>query len=149
MGILPKDRGDNLRCRGTNNQMKTVKEAFASLRSAKTLPSKAVAAFTLIEILIVVAIIGIILGIAVPALSTAREDALTTKERALEAQVATAKSRYYLANPGVSETNAPAFADIAPYLMVNGVANPAEAAFLGSFASVTIGDGATDPDVTR
>jgi prepilin-type N-terminal cleavage/methylation domain-containing protein len=129
--------------------MKTVKEAFASLRSAKTLPSKAVAAFTLIEILIVVAIIGIILGIAVPALSTAREDALTTKERALEAQVATAKSRYYLANPAVAETTAPTFANIAPYLMVNGVANPSQNAFLGSFTSLTVGNAGTDPNVVR
>lgn len=116
---------------------------------ATSLREKAIAAFTLIEILIVVAIIGIILGIAVPALNTAREDALSTKQNALAAQLATAKTRFYLANPSVAETVAPSFAQIAPYLSVNGVSSPSQNAFLGTFSNLSIGAGNTAPTITR
>lgn len=102
--------------------MKTCKEALASFIKAPGFREKAIAAFTLIEILIVVAIIGIILGIAVPALNGAREQAIQTKRDAVISQVATAKARYLLSAAGLNKDNTynVQFSDIQNYLLVNG-----------------------------
>lgn len=53
-------------------------------------------AFTLIEMLIVVAIIGILVGVGVPALRDARADAQLKKRESVIANLATAKSRFEL-----------------------------------------------------
>lgn len=52
--------------------------------------------FTLIELLMVVVIIGILVGIGVPALKNAKIDAQNAKIAAVKAQVSTAKSRFWL-----------------------------------------------------
>jgi prepilin-type N-terminal cleavage/methylation domain-containing protein len=83
-------------------------------------------AFTLIEMLIVVAIIGILVGVGVPALRNARADAQARKAESVLANVATAKARYELDNnlAGLTSFNSgdndARFALIAPYLLVNG-----------------------------
>lgn len=51
------------------------------------------AGFTLIEMLLVVAIIAIIVSIAVPAMKTAKSDAQTAKENALKSAIGTAVQR--------------------------------------------------------
>lgn len=65
-------------------------------------------AFTLIEMLIVVAIIGILVGVGVPALRDARQDAQLRKQETVLANVATAKARYELDNglTGIGTFNA-------------------------------------------
>ena len=75
--------------------------------------------FTLIEMLIVVAIIGILVSIAVPALNTAKADAQLAKAKAIGASVATAKVRYALqATPTLGAPSS--FNEFSPYLLVNG-----------------------------
>jgi prepilin-type N-terminal cleavage/methylation domain-containing protein len=75
--------------------------------------------FTLIEMLIVVAIISILVAIAVPALNTAKQEAQEAKRDAISASVATAKVRYALAEDG-TEGTAANFAQFSKYLLVNG-----------------------------
>jgi len=85
--------------------------------------------FTLIEMLIVVAIIGILVAIAVPALNTAKADAQQSKRQAVESAVGLAKARYVLkpqsgtgavavadtTNPGVAD-----FDELQEFLIING-----------------------------
>lgn len=90
--------------------------------------------FTLIEMLIVVTIIGIIVGIGVPALKDAKQKASEAKQDSIVATVATAKTRYVLDSPDAAITsfNAADAADgtvaggtrfgfLAPYILVKGV----------------------------
>lgn len=78
--------------------------------------------FTLIEMLIVVAIIGILVAIAIPALSTSKEDAQQAKQDTVVSQIETAKQRYALAYDGQLTGSEPAtLALIGEYLLVNGV----------------------------
>ena len=88
--------------------------------------------FTLIEMLIVVAIIGILVAIAVPALSTAKSDAQNAKINAIKASVATAKTRYVLAATGSTAGNTAQFTDFSQYLLVNGAAPTSNDLILGS-----------------
>lgn len=76
--------------------------------------------FTLIEMLIVVAIIGILVAIAVPALNTAKADAQKAKREAIQSAVATAKTRHVLkTDTDISGANV-VFTEIDDYLLVNG-----------------------------
>ncbi len=83
-------------------------------------------AFTLIEMLIVVAIIGILVGVGVPALRDARADAQARKAESVLANIATAKARFELdSNQGAINTfngaaEAGKFASLQPYILVNG-----------------------------
>src|ERR1044072_9781581 len=85
--------------------------------------------FTLIEMLIVVTIIGIIVGIGVPALRDAKQKAAQAKSDSVIATVATAKTRYTLDNTdaAIAAFNAGGFGEgnrfnaIAPYILVKGV----------------------------
>jgi prepilin-type N-terminal cleavage/methylation domain-containing protein len=85
-------------------------------------------AFTLIEMLIVVAIIGILVGVGVPALRNARADAQEQKRNSVLANVTTAKARFELDNnvSAITAYNAltdedDRFDEIKQYLVVNGV----------------------------
>jgi len=84
-------------------------------------------AFTLIEMLIVVAIIGILVGVGVPALRNARAEAQLQKRNSIIANVATAKARYELDNDtaSIADYNDDAegsarFDKLKGYLVVNG-----------------------------
>jgi type IV pilus assembly protein PilE len=86
-------------------------------KNLKALHSKG--GFTLIEILIVTALIGIVVGIAIPALGTAKQKAQTQYQQAVLDAVAKAKARYALDNNVTASTPAD-FNDIKPYLQING-----------------------------
>ena len=79
-----------------------------------------VAAFTLVELLVSVAIIGILASMAYQALGTSQGDAKGSKAAAVTTNIGTACTRYALANP-VSTPTAITFSDIQPYLIINGV----------------------------
>ena len=107
--------------------------------------------FTLIEVLIVVAIIAIIVGIAVPALGNARTNARNTKIAAIQAQVATAKVRCLLDGGTLDAVESDEFAAIQSYLSVNGVMPSTDTdllAGLGTGVTLSIGDSTTQPAVT-
>lgn len=116
-------------------------------------------AFTLIELLIVVAIIGILVGIGVPALRDSRQNAVNAKVATITAQLATAKTRYILDN---SEAGFNGLADDAArftalitapsYILVNGVAPVTTADLLkglGTAAALTVGNSTAAPTVTN
>ena len=71
--------------------------------------------FSIIEILIVAAIIGILAAIAVPSYQWIIKDSKQTKKDIAIARVAEAKSQFYQDN---RTTNAPALEQLLPYLNI-------------------------------
>ena len=105
--------------------------------------------FTLIEMLIVVAIIGILVAIAIPALGTAKSDSQTAKQNAVLTAVETAKARYVVdADPAlVGNGTAAEVGHLTEYLTVNGAPVTSDAALLlgtGKLA-ITLGTYIADP----
>jgi prepilin-type N-terminal cleavage/methylation domain-containing protein len=78
-------------------------------------------AFSLIEILIVVAIISLLTGIAIPAINNAKAKSQEIKRKTIETAVETAKNRYSLSRDDTQHEGQNAtFAHIRPYLLING-----------------------------
>lgn len=82
--------------------------------------------FTLIEMLIVVAIIGILVAIAIPALNTAKSDAQDAKAAAVISSIETAKARYALKD-GAPEGGPANLAQFSNLMLVNGAQPTADA----------------------
>ena len=99
-----------------------------------TLYKKVKRGFTLIEMLIVVGIIGILVALAVPALSTAMSDARQAKVSAYVSQINTALNRYVIDQEVKNQKNEIASLEagwdkIKQYLVINGTTGPDYNAF--------------------
>lgn len=93
-----------------------------------TLYKKVKRGFTLIEMLIVVGIIGILVALAVPALSTAMTDARKAKVSAYISQINTALNRYVIDQEVKNQKNEiesleAGWGAIKQYLVINGTTN--------------------------
>jgi hypothetical protein len=80
--------------------------------------------FTLVEILIVVAITSILVGVAVPTLNNAKAKAQEVKRNTIQTSVETAKNRYVLSKDNISDyaNKQTTFQHIQPYLLISGKA---------------------------
>lgn len=115
----------------------------------KSFTKSAKGAFTLIEMLIVVAIIGILVGLGVPALRDAKAQARQAKIDSAVCQVATAKDRYALDNAAVVAGSTVTFANIAPYITVKGQAVSAITDLLpADYGTITVNPSGTAPSFT-
>ena len=99
-----------------------------------TLYKKVKRGFTLIEMLIVVGIIGILVALAVPALSTAMSDARQAKVSAYVSQINTALNRYVIDQEVKNQKNEitsleAGWDKIKQYLVINGTTGPDYNAF--------------------
>lgn len=100
---------------------------YKTVKQNKYMKKNLIKGFTLIEMLIVVTIIGIIVGIGVPALRDAKAKAAAAKTDSVVATVATAKTRYTLDNTDAamvtfnSAAESARFTSLQPYILVKGV----------------------------
>jgi prepilin-type N-terminal cleavage/methylation domain-containing protein len=77
--------------------------------------------FTLAEIVIALSIIGILVGLAVPALSTSKQDAQRSKRIAITKAIESAKASYLSSDAGLSSYGSKAqFSEFQKYLNLNG-----------------------------
>jgi prepilin-type N-terminal cleavage/methylation domain-containing protein len=86
----------------------------------KTLKLSKTGRFTLVEMLIVVAILSIVVAIAVPALNTAKRDAQQQRRDTIRASLTTAVVRTMLEENFTNYGKHIVFDDIKKYVMVNG-----------------------------
>ena len=86
----------------------------------KTLKLSKTGGFTLVEMLIVVAILSIVVAIAVPALNTAKRDAQQQRRDTIRAALSTAVTRTMLEENFNKYGQRFSFDDIKKYVMVNG-----------------------------
>lgn len=93
---------------------------------------KADGGFTLIEMLIVIAILGILTSIALPAIANSREEARAVAKAALINQIQTAKNRYALDNQVPALITWARFSEFKPYINVNGITPGIEELSTGS-----------------
>jgi len=119
------------------------------------LPRKKRRAFTLIELLIVIAILGIIFSLAVPPLRNSAFRARQTTALAIQSMVATAKARYildYNASSLDEGDNQARFLLIRPYLTAHNSQMPNSVedllAGLTPNSTLEIGDSNTPPSVS-
>ncbi len=69
-------------------------------KSRRALPEPGNAAFTLVELLVVIGIIAVLIGILMPALTTARRSALSTQCLAIQRQIGTAAQMHVQSHHG-------------------------------------------------
>ena len=103
----------------------------------KTLKFSKTGGFTLVEMLIVVAILSIVVAIAVPALNTAKRDAQQQRRETIRASLITAVTRTMLEENFNRYGQRFTFDDIKKYVMVNG-RQPANLTELAQGAGGTI-----------
>jgi prepilin-type N-terminal cleavage/methylation domain-containing protein len=103
----------------------------------KTLKFSKTGGFTLVEMLIVVAILSIVVAIAVPALNTAKRDAQQQRRETIRASLSTAVTRTMLEENFNRYGQRFTFDDIKKYVMVNG-RQPANLTELAQSAGGTI-----------
>ena len=98
------------------------------------------AGFTLVEIMIVVAIIGLLAAIGIPSFMKARTKALATTKEANIAKIEDAIQEWALDNGATNDTVAVTWADVAPYLKMTNEADYTVATKTISFPGTIGGD---------